>query len=64
VNTFTNSNIDPREPMQKAFEEDCASLGLGMRFTLTSASSYLYAQTRTAYQLYRLGYERSVKDHK
>jgi hypothetical protein len=64
MNTFTNSTVDPREPMQKAFEEDCSHVGLGLNFTLTSASSYLYAQTRTAFQIYRIGYERRAKDYK
>jgi hypothetical protein len=62
MNTFTNSNVDPREPMQKAFEEDCANTGL--KFDMSTAYTYLYGPTLQAFRVYRLGYERSVKDHK
>ena len=62
MNTFTNSPVDLREPMQKAFEEDCAHLRPELMFTLTHAGTYLYEHTRTAFQIYRLGYERSVKN--
>lgn len=52
-----------REPMQKAFEQDCSHLRPELLFTLSSTGTYLYAKTRTAFHAYRLGYNRSVKDH-
>ena len=58
------STVDLREPMQKAFEEDCAHLRPELMFTLTHTGTYLYEHTRTAFQIYRSGYAYGVKDNK
>ena len=57
-----NSTVDLREPMQKAFEEDCARLRPELMFTLTHTGTYLYEHTRTAFQIYRSGYACGVKN--
>ena len=56
------SAVDLREPMQKAFEEDCARLRPELMFTLTHTGTYLYEHTRTAFQIYRSGYAGGVKN--